>query len=102
MRDVFPGNIIPKSRMDPVALAIQKYIPAPQTASLQPINNYWNFTPTRKIMSIPSVKLDEMIGSGRLSFYFSHERVDKDNGPDGWPVLSPSGAIRTSAATPRG
>lgn len=85
VRDPFPGNIIPKSRMDPVALAIQKLIPAPQIASGQPINNYWNYTPTRKIMSIPSVKIDEMIGNARISFYFSHERVDKDNGPDGWP-----------------
>jgi len=85
VRDPFPGNIIPLSRMDPVALAIQKLIPVPQIQSAQPINNYWNFTPTRKIMSIPSVKLDQMFGNARLSFYFSHERVDKDNGPDGWP-----------------
>ena len=85
VRDVFPGNIIPKSRLDPVALAIQSYIPAPKTSSLQPINNYWNYTPTRKIMSIPSVKLDEMMGNARISFYFAHERVDKDNAPDGWP-----------------
>jgi hypothetical protein len=85
-RDPFPGNIIPVSRMDPVALAIQKLIPVPQIQSAQPINNFWNFTPTRKIMSIPSVKLDQMIGNARISFYFSHERVDKDNGPDGWPA----------------
>ena len=26
-----------------------------------------------------------MIGNARISFYFSHQRVDKDNGPDGWP-----------------
>jgi hypothetical protein len=86
VRDPFPGNIIPKSRMDPVALAIQGYIPEPKINSLQPINNYSNYTPTRKIMSIPSVKLDEMIGPARISFYFAHERVDKDNGPDGWPA----------------
>jgi len=85
-RDPFPGNIIPKSRMDPVALAIQNLIPTPQIGTLQPTNNFWNYTPTRKIMSIPSVKLDEMIGNARVSFYFSHERVDKDNGPDGWPA----------------
>jgi hypothetical protein len=85
VRDAFPGNILPKSRMDPVALAIQNLIPKPQIESSQPINNYWSYTPTRKIMSIPSIKLDEMIGNARISFYFSHERVDKDNSPDGWP-----------------
>jgi hypothetical protein len=85
-RDPFPGNILPKSRMDPVALAIQGLIPRPQIANIQPINNYWNYTPARKIMSIPSIKLDEVLGNARISFYFSHERVDKDNGPDGWPA----------------
>jgi len=85
VRDPFPGNVIPKSRMDPVALAIQNLIPKPQIQTSQPINNFWSYTPTRKIMSIPSVKLDEMIGNARISFYFSHERVDKDNSPDGWP-----------------
>ena len=85
VRDPFPGNIIPKSRMDPVALKIQDLLPKPQLANAQPINNYYSFTPTRKIMSIPSIKLDEMIGTARLSFYFSHQRVDKDNSPDGWP-----------------
>jgi hypothetical protein len=85
VRDPFPGNIIPKTRLDPVALAIQNLIPAPQIATAQPINNYYNYTPTRKIMSIPSVKIDEMMGRARISFYFSHERVDKDNSPDGWP-----------------
>jgi hypothetical protein len=85
VRDVFPGNIIPSSRFDPVALNIQKLIPSPQISSTQPINNYWNYTPMRKIMSIPSVKIDEMIGNARISFYFSHQRVDKDNAPDGWP-----------------
>jgi hypothetical protein len=85
VRDVFPGNIIPKSRMDPVALNIQNLIPRPQIGNIQPINNFWNYTPTRKIMSIPSIKADQIIKNARISFYFSHERVDKDNGPDGWP-----------------
>jgi hypothetical protein len=85
-RDPFPGNLIPKSRMDPVALAVQNLIPKPQISNIQPINNYWSYTPMRKIMSIPSVKLDQVIGNARISFYFSHERVDKDNGPDGWPA----------------
>jgi hypothetical protein len=85
VRDPFPGNVLPKSRLDPVALAIQNLIPKPQIANPQPINNYWAYVPTRKIMSIPSVKLDQMIGNARISFYFSHQRVDKDNSPDGWP-----------------
>ena len=85
VRDPFPGNIIPKARMDKVALAIQDLIPKSQIPNFQPINNYWAYIPTRKIMSIPSVKIDRMIGNARISFYFSHQRVDKDNSPDGWP-----------------
>lgn len=85
VRDPFPGNVLPKDRLDPVALAIQNLIPKPQIANSQPINNFWSYVPTRKIMSIPSIKLDRMIGIARLSFYFSHQRVDKDNSPDGWP-----------------
>lgn len=86
VREVFPGNQIPKSRMDPVALKIQSLIPTPKIAGTQPYNNYWNYTPTRKIMSIPSIKVDQVIGNARLSVYYSRERVDKDNGPDGWPT----------------
>jgi hypothetical protein len=86
VRDPFPGNKIPLTRMDPVALKIQDLIPKPQIATAQPINNYWSYTPTRKIMSIPGVKVDEMIGNARISFYFAHERVDKDNNPEGWPA----------------
>ena len=85
VRDAFPGNIIPKSRMDPVALAIQNLIPAPSIPTRLAVNNYSAYTPMRKIMSIPSFKIDEMIGNARISFYFSHQRVDKDNGPDGLP-----------------
>ncbi len=85
VRDVFPGNLLPKSRLDPVALNIQNLIPKPQISNIQPINNYWNYTAMKKIMSIPSVKIDEMIGNARISFYYSHQRVDKDNSPDGWP-----------------
>ena len=84
-RDPFPDNLIPKGRMDPVALAIQNLIPKPLAPTSLASNNYWNYTPTRKIMSIPSVKVDQVLGPARISFYFSHERVDKDNGPDGWP-----------------
>src|ERR1019366_9417706 len=30
LRNPFPGNIIPQTRLDPVAVAIHKLIPAPQ------------------------------------------------------------------------
>jgi hypothetical protein len=70
VRDPFAGNIIPPSRMDPVAVAIQKLIPAPTNSSL--INNYLSAYPSQRVTGIPSFKIDQVLGAkGKLSFYFS-------------------------------
>jgi hypothetical protein len=85
-RDPFPENRFPKSRMDPVSLKLQNLIPTPLIASSQPINNYYSYTRVQKIMSIPSIKIDHMIGPARLSFYYSPQSTDKDNAPNGLPL----------------
>jgi hypothetical protein len=83
-RDPFPGNAIPSARFDPVASKIQSMIPTAINGSL--INNFEQRYDFRKIQDIPSVKIDHSFSTaGRLSFYWSRMRTDKDNGQDGLP-----------------
>ncbi len=87
----FPGNIIPTSRISPVASKIQAFIPAPSNASL--VNNWQQTYPTSDFQSVPSIKLDQNIGSQqRLAFYYSEFRTDQYVTPDGLP--SPITALR--------
>ncbi len=86
VRDPFPGNVIPASRIDPVALKIQALIPLPDFGGS--INN-WNQAPKyNKISATPAIKIDHNInGSNKVSFYlnknWSHTVA---NGQDGLPV----------------
>jgi hypothetical protein len=83
-RDVFSGNVIPSSRFDPVAAKIQSLIPAAINPGL--INNFEQRFDFRKIQDIPSIKIDHNFQTkGKLSFYWSRMRTDKDNGQDGLP-----------------
>jgi hypothetical protein len=74
VRDLFPGNVIPIGRMDPVAAKIQAMIPAALNSGLinnYPIPAYTNY----RHSTIPSVKIDHNISSSiKLSGYFSQTR----------------------------
>ncbi|HTR37707.1 MAG TPA: carboxypeptidase-like regulatory domain-containing protein [Bryobacteraceae bacterium] len=67
----FTGNAVPKSMMDPTALLMQNYFPAPNNNS--PVFNYTipgygDFRHT----TIPSIKIDELISSKiKISGYYS-------------------------------
>jgi hypothetical protein len=86
----FPNNIVPASRFDPTALAIQKLLPA-STGALY--NNYTGFNAGHRNTTIPSVKIDQSIGpKHKLAFYYQHTRTDSQfsvpNGSDnGLPTL---------------
>jgi hypothetical protein len=72
-RTPFPGNKVPASYFDPVALAIQnKYIPLPQGANAANgvlVNNYDNPFTSRRLSNIPSLKIDHSLNqNARLSF----------------------------------
>jgi hypothetical protein len=87
----FPGNVIPASRISPVASKIQAYIPAPSNLAL--VNNWQQTYPTSDLQSVPSVKFDQNIGSKqRIAFYYSEFRTDQYVTPDGLP--SPITALR--------
>lgn len=83
-RNVFPNNVIPQSRLDPVALKIQSLIPtASRTGNINNFERRYNF---RKIQDIPSVKVDHNFSQmTKVSVYYSLQRTDKDNGQEGLP-----------------
>lgn len=84
VRDPFPGNIIPRDRLDPVALKIQELIPRADFPGL--VQNWAQNAPNYKIQAIPALKVDHMVGAnGKASFYWSKQRTDQWTGPDGLP-----------------
>ena len=90
VRSPFPGNIIPLTRIDPVAAKIQALIPNPTNSAL--INNRDINEETSRLTKIPSLKIDHNISSrSKLSIYLSefYQDVPK-SGADGltFPVSS--------------
>ncbi|HEY7390628.1 MAG TPA: carboxypeptidase regulatory-like domain-containing protein [Bryobacteraceae bacterium] len=78
VRDPFPNNTIPLSEQDPVALAIQKLIPAPVSSGS--INNYIATYGNPRLSYIPSVKIDYQISSkSKISGYWSRTSTNSPN-----------------------
>jgi len=77
----FPGNAIPISRMDPVALYLQSFFPAPNLTGSGGLNNYAipaysNFEHT----TIPSMKIDQVLNAKmKLSGYISATETNSPN-----------------------
>jgi hypothetical protein len=76
----FPGNVVPMSRLDPVALYLQSFFPQPNipgaTLNNYAIPAYANFQHT----TIPSMKIDQILNSKmKLSGYIS---VTETNSPN--------------------
>jgi len=90
----FPGNIIPQSRFDPVAVKIQNLIPAPTNGN--PTSNYQQVYQNPFNQQVPTVKIDEILpDSSRLSFYFNKLTTNQLTAPDGLPY--PISAVRVQA-----
>lgn len=77
IRDPFSNQQIPSSQFDPVAVKIQNLFPAPLGPFASGVvNNYIPNIPTSRITEIPSLKLDQAIGSkGRLSFFWQETKT---------------------------
>src|SRR5579864_838007 len=70
VRDPFPNNTVPMRVMDPVALAIQDFIPLPQNSGL--INNLIAPWHSPQDTVIPAFKVDQYFGArNKLSVYWS-------------------------------
>ena len=92
LRTPFPNNIIPQSRLDPVAVKIMALVPQP-TYPNQVTNNWLQLALTPKRSKIPGMKIDHMLTSSqRIAFYVSQERLHQYSSSDGLP--SPVTAIR--------
>jgi hypothetical protein len=67
----FLNNMIPPTSFSSVAKAIQSFLPAPTNSNL--FSNYAGNNLGQRITAIPSIKVDQSIGSKqKLSFYFHH------------------------------
>jgi len=97
----FPNNIVPISRMDPVALYVQTLFPAPNRAG--PLNNYsipayGNFQHT----TIPSIKIDQVLSAKmKLSGYFSLTETNSPNSNGFSELLAPVAPNRDRSYTYR-
>jgi hypothetical protein len=70
VRDPFVNNIVPPAQLDPVALNIQKLIPAPTNSNLT--NNYTASYANPRLTYIPSVKIDYLLSAkSKISGYWS-------------------------------
>ena len=96
VRDPFPGNVIPRDLLDPVALKMQDYIPRATRSGL--VNNWDQSFPADTIKSISTVKVDHSFNSkGKLSGYYSRYWGPHYNGSDGLPI--PITAVRRFATS---
>lgn len=88
--NLFPNNVIPTNRFDPVAVKIMALMPKPNIGNDLFVNNFAMSGAFYKLQQIPSIKIDQNFGSNiKLSGYYSTQSTDKSNGVDGLPgVLS--------------
>jgi hypothetical protein len=102
IRTQFPGNVIPANRLDPVALKIQDLIPVPTSPGN--INNLAVVDQVASTTTLPSVKIDQNLGSkNKVSFFWTDwiNSVPKSTG-DGIPFpISNTRAFITHSNTER-
>ena len=91
VRDVFANNLIPTTRIDPVAAKIQGLIPQPTISGILVNNGIYPWVSDR-ISTIPAFKIDQAVTSkGKFSFYFSETKTQGtlppgNAGSDGLPL----------------
>ncbi len=81
-RNQFVGNRIPTTSFDPVAAKIQALFPQPSGPTPNALtNNYLNPYGTNRTTEVPSVKIDQTVGSkGKLSFFWQRTKTANPNG----------------------
>jgi hypothetical protein len=90
VRSVFPGNIIPTNRLDPVALAYNQFYPLPNRTPLNPFTNAENYigpVNENRHMDQYTVRLDHRISDKDAVFgRYTHFLHYTDNGTSApWP-----------------
>ena len=76
VRTAFPGNVIPTSRIDPVAKNVVNYYPSPNQPGLpfSGVNNYYVATTTVENTNSVDVKIDENLND-RSRFFVRYSRL---------------------------
>ena len=93
-RTPFPGNRIPASLIDPVALKVQALIPVPQNGNL--IQNWVPNNDNVRTQGLPGIKIDHNFSSNhRATFYYSKQSTNQLTSADGLP--DPITAVRVQA-----
>jgi len=80
-RDPFKDNMIPPERFDKVAQKIQALFPQPNGPNANDLtSNYKEVYPTSRVTEVPSVKIDHLMGKGKLSFFWQRTKTSNPNG----------------------
>ncbi len=88
----FPNNVIPATRFNSTALAMQALFPLPNSGNTNLASNYTGSISGGQYSAIPTLKIDEILSSkDKLSFYWSRNNVETqiNTGPfaaDGLPI----------------
>jgi outer membrane receptor protein involved in Fe transport len=94
----FPNNTIQKSRMDPVALKIQSYLPTP-TNGLQALNFQLGKNVPRP-QNLPSVKIDHNVSPTlKLSAFYSYVGGSGSTSTDGLPANITTSGLNTQVSS---
>jgi hypothetical protein len=92
VRDPFVGNVIPTSRLSPIAQTIDSWLPAPTNSGL--VNNWDQVYPNARLQDIATAKMDHTFGvRAKISAYYSHYRSHHQTYPDGLPVPITTGRV---------
>src|SRR5205814_912936 len=86
--DPFANNTVPPARFDPVSSKLQNLMPQPTVPGLL-ANNYQQQYLSERVTNVPSIKIDELLGSkNKLSFYWSmiHTYCAYCTGAEGLPL----------------
>ena len=97
----FTGNIIPPSRIDPVAMKLQSFLPK-TTNNLQALNYQLSGT-TPRPQNLPSIKVDHNVSPNlKFSTLYSYVGGSGQTSTDGLPVnITTAGFNHSSSSTAR-
>ena len=95
IRSPFPGNVIPKSRLDPVAQAMNAFYPAPNLTpsnAFTQANNYESVNPGEQDMRQYTIRGDQRISDSDSMFgRFTYFNAFTNNCPCTWPSFAVNG-----------
>lgn len=95
-RQLFPGNIIPVTRFDPVALKVLNFYPLPnRQGTATGARNYAANSANRLNRDIGMGRLDHQLNSNNLftARYYINDSATNDSGTYGIPVADPTSNI---------